>query len=56
MFVLGFKKIASGLSERAIAEITGAPAMKPFGRPIGKFGRRPRTALMSITRLKDGLR
>jgi len=66
MFVSGFTKTAFGVSKpststsasspRTLQALTGAPAIRPFGNPIGKFGQRPRTGLMSISRLKDGLR
>ena len=68
MFTLGFEKIAlhqgtgsihmgtASSAPKTLQNLTGAPAIKPFGNPIGKFGQRPRTGLMSITRLKDGLR
>lgn len=68
MFTTGFEKTAlpqgagtphagtTASSPKTLQNLTGAPAIKPFGKTMGKFGQRPRTGLMSITRLRDGLK
>lgn len=60
MFTKGFGKVkttgTAAITPKSLQNLTGAPAIKPFGNPVGKFGQRPRYGLMSITRLKDGLK
>jgi len=58
MFISGFEKIAvtNPLAPKNLQSLTGKPAQLSFAKSMGTFGQRPRTGLMSITRLKDGLR
>jgi len=58
MFTKGFNKIAvtNPLATKNLQGLTGKPAQMSFAKSMGQFGQRPRSGLMSITRLKDGLR
>jgi hypothetical protein len=59
MFTRGFQKIAAGTATivpKNLNAMTGAPAMEIFGRPVRRFARGGRKALVALSRLRDGLR
>lgn len=65
MFSEGFAKVAALGSKntgtpthavRGLKSLTGAPEMAPFGRPWRRFAGRGRSALIPLSRIRDGLR
>lgn len=59
MFTKGFTKIAVGTASivpRSLQNMTGTNAHEIFGKPVRKFARGGKKALVPLSRLVDGLK
>lgn len=56
MFAVGFVKIAAIHTVPGIKDLTGVAQTQPFSSPIRRFAKGGRKALVSLTRIRDGIR